>query len=248
MSEFTNWNSALCHHGIRGQKWGKRRWQNEDGSLTEAGRRRYGTVENYERLTNKKKPSEMTDEELRRAIDRKKLENEYKREATPMAIRKLGEVANKFAEYAEKREERNFRREELANEKAKYDSEKATANANAKRAKADAKRAKAEIKKSKNEYKIEKRQLKTTDTSAKIQEAKAKNNTALAKLTEIQEKSKTVEKMLKKNSLWSAITGKSVNDKGFLGYDRVTAVQSFLESKSIFTNIKEDSSNKKNGK
>ena len=32
----------LYHHGILGQKWGVRRFQNEDGSLTEEGRRRYG--------------------------------------------------------------------------------------------------------------------------------------------------------------------------------------------------------------
>lgn len=32
----------LYHHGIRGQKWGVRRYQNEDGSLTPAGRERYG--------------------------------------------------------------------------------------------------------------------------------------------------------------------------------------------------------------
>ena len=32
----------LEHHGIIGQKWGVRRFQNEDGSLTEAGKARYG--------------------------------------------------------------------------------------------------------------------------------------------------------------------------------------------------------------
>lgn len=31
----------LEHHGIKGQKWGIRRFQNEDGTLTEAGRERY---------------------------------------------------------------------------------------------------------------------------------------------------------------------------------------------------------------
>ncbi|MBO7450608.1 MAG: hypothetical protein J6U54_09580 [Clostridiales bacterium] len=33
----------LCHHGILGQKWGRRRFQNEDGSLTAEGKQRYGS-------------------------------------------------------------------------------------------------------------------------------------------------------------------------------------------------------------
>lgn len=32
----------LVHHGIRGQKWGIRRYQNPDGTLTEEGKERYG--------------------------------------------------------------------------------------------------------------------------------------------------------------------------------------------------------------
>lgn len=35
----------LIHHGIKGQKWGLRRFQNEDMSLTPAGRERYGVGE-----------------------------------------------------------------------------------------------------------------------------------------------------------------------------------------------------------
>lgn len=34
--------NELCHHGVKGQKWGVRRFQNEDGSLTPAGEKRYG--------------------------------------------------------------------------------------------------------------------------------------------------------------------------------------------------------------
>ncbi len=33
----------LYHHGILGQKWGVRRFQNKDGSLTSAGKKRYGS-------------------------------------------------------------------------------------------------------------------------------------------------------------------------------------------------------------
>lgn len=36
------YSSSLSHHGIKGQKWGRRRYQYEDGSLTADGRRRYG--------------------------------------------------------------------------------------------------------------------------------------------------------------------------------------------------------------
>ena len=35
-------NDYLAHHGIKGQKWGVRRYQNSDGSLTAEGRRRRG--------------------------------------------------------------------------------------------------------------------------------------------------------------------------------------------------------------
>ena len=34
-------STFLSHHGIKGQQWGVRRFQNEDGTLTEEGRRRY---------------------------------------------------------------------------------------------------------------------------------------------------------------------------------------------------------------
>lgn len=50
----------LIHYGILGQKWGVRRFQNEDGTLTEEGIRRYGKLidkagssEKYKKKLNK---------------------------------------------------------------------------------------------------------------------------------------------------------------------------------------------------
>lgn len=36
-------NNELYHHGIKDQRWGRRRYQNEDGTLTTAGKKRYST-------------------------------------------------------------------------------------------------------------------------------------------------------------------------------------------------------------
>lgn len=45
----------LYHHGILGQKWGVRRFQNKDGTLTSAGKKRKAKLEaQYESITGKK--------------------------------------------------------------------------------------------------------------------------------------------------------------------------------------------------
>lgn len=86
-------NNELQHHGIIGMKWGVRRFQNKDGSLTPAGKKRLDKLDSErEKLTGsksnssqsktssssaKKKISEMSDDELLKATARRRLETDY---------------------------------------------------------------------------------------------------------------------------------------------------------------------------
>ena len=55
-------NNELTHHGIKGQKWGERRFQNKDGSLTPAGEKRYNKLE--KKLDSNVKSQTARDEKL----------------------------------------------------------------------------------------------------------------------------------------------------------------------------------------
>lgn len=43
-------DNELYHYGVPKMRWGIRRYQNPDGSLTDAGKRRYGSKENFESI------------------------------------------------------------------------------------------------------------------------------------------------------------------------------------------------------
>lgn len=77
--------NKLQHHGIQGMRWGVRRYQNKDGTLTQAGKKRRANqadyVESHEDFikahTNKDVRS-MSDKELRERLNRIQMEKQYK--------------------------------------------------------------------------------------------------------------------------------------------------------------------------
>ena len=95
--------NSLTHWGIKGMKWGRRRFQNKDGSLTPAGKKRYQDLQDEMDKLNpkgdgyqfkKKSISDMSDEEIVNAINRARLEDAYR------AMRP--EPVNKGKQFAEK--------------------------------------------------------------------------------------------------------------------------------------------------
>lgn len=82
-------NNELYHFGTKGMKWGRRRYQNEDGSLTDEGRRHYGyslkrTIQNIGEARRKKKAAKKRAkalEKARKARAEKRAHEEAKKKA-----------------------------------------------------------------------------------------------------------------------------------------------------------------------
>lgn len=78
-------NNELYHWGIKGMKWGVRRYQNSDGSYTTAGKKRRksrtdGWSDDAKEAgqLKKKKLNQMSNAELQKLNKRQELENKYR--------------------------------------------------------------------------------------------------------------------------------------------------------------------------
>lgn len=109
----------LQHYGIKGQKWGQRRFQEENGTYTAAGRERYrkssgttgglkkskvqGSTKKSRRDWKPEDAENLSDEELNKRNSRMQREQQYRDATTPKWKKEVKQTAKDWTKEAVKR-------------------------------------------------------------------------------------------------------------------------------------------------
>ena len=80
--------NELYHHGIKGQKWGVRRFTNEDGSLNDEGKKRYN-VDSYREISKNEKRKAVR-EDIQKVYDSIKIPDSPEKQIYDKYMRKKG--------------------------------------------------------------------------------------------------------------------------------------------------------------
>ena len=94
-------DEELYHHGIKGQKWGVRRFQNKDGSLTPAGEKRYGD-DNPIKQTPKQETKKSNSIDGAKVYSKHGVEVSLQKQPTALITKVIGKLSKKSREYQEK--------------------------------------------------------------------------------------------------------------------------------------------------
>ena len=101
----------LYHHGVKGQRWGFRRYQNADGSLTPAGKKRYGTKANFAKVQKAKLVAKGKDPKTQR--EKKKEKANARTEKELAKYRKKAGIKDEPETQQQKKTMKDFSNEEL---------------------------------------------------------------------------------------------------------------------------------------